>query len=52
MTDAPAQQGGQPTKARVFISYSRKDIAFANRLDGALRAKFTSGTPRMLRSRC
>ena len=26
-------------KARVFISYSRKDMAFADRLDGALRAR-------------
>jgi hypothetical protein len=29
MTDAPAQQSGQPSKAKVFISYSRKDIALA-----------------------
>jgi predicted nucleotidyltransferase len=39
MTDAPAQQGGQPSKAKVFISYSRKDIAFADRLDAALKAR-------------
>jgi hypothetical protein len=30
MTDAPAQH---PSKARVFISYSRKDLGFADRLD-------------------
>ena len=39
MTGAPAQQGGQPSKAKVFISYSRKDIAFADRLDAALKAR-------------
>jgi tetratricopeptide (TPR) repeat protein len=39
MTDAPAQQGGQPPKAKVFISYSRKDIAFADRLDAVLKAR-------------
>jgi hypothetical protein len=39
MTDAPAQQGGQPSKAKVFISYSRKDIDFADRLDAALKAR-------------
>jgi len=39
MTDAPAQQSGQPPKARVFISYSRKDITFADRLDTALKSR-------------
>jgi TIR domain len=39
MTDAPAQQSGQASKARVFISYSRKDITFADRLDAALKAR-------------
>src|SRR5215467_12745496 len=39
MTDAPAQQSGQASKARVFISYSRKDIAFADRLDAALKTR-------------
>jgi formylglycine-generating enzyme required for sulfatase activity len=28
-----------PPRARVFISYSRKDMAFANRLDAALKAR-------------
>jgi len=39
MTDAPAQQNSQASKARVFISYSRKDITFADRLDAALKAR-------------
>jgi hypothetical protein len=39
MTDAPAQQSGQPSNARVFISYSRKDMAFADRLETALKAR-------------
>ena len=39
MTDAPAQQSGQASKAKVFISYSRKDITFADRLDAALKAR-------------
>ena len=26
-------------KAKIFISYSRKDLAFADRLDGALKAR-------------
>ena len=26
-------------KARIFISYSRKDIAFADRLDAALKTR-------------
>jgi len=26
-------------KARIFISYSRKDIAFADRLDAGLKAR-------------
>jgi formylglycine-generating enzyme required for sulfatase activity len=34
-TEAP----GPGTKARVFISYSRKDIAFADRLEAALKAR-------------
>src|SRR5262245_10071589 len=30
---------GQQTKARVFISYSRKDMAFADRLEAALKGR-------------
>src|SRR5215471_8301571 len=41
-TDAPekvsAQATGQP-KAKVFISYSRKDMAFADRLEAALKSR-------------
>jgi hypothetical protein len=36
---ALAQATGQPAKAKVFISYSRKDMAFANRLEVALKAR-------------
>src|SRR5262245_9840087 len=39
MSDGSAQERDQPTKARVFISYSRKDMAFADRLDAALKAR-------------
>ena len=38
MTDGTAQQSNQ-SKAKVFISYGRKDIAFADRLDAALKAR-------------
>jgi TIR domain-containing protein len=42
-TDAPdkvsAQATGQPAKAKVFISYSRKDMAFADRLEVALKVR-------------
>ena len=38
MTDGTAQQSDQ-SKAKVFISYSRKDIEFADRLDAALKAR-------------
>ena len=34
--------GGEPEgepKARIFISYSRKDMAFADRLEAALKAR-------------
>jgi hypothetical protein len=31
--------GGGPPKARVFISYSRKDMAFADHLEAALTAR-------------
>ena len=38
MADA-TEARGSGTKARVFISYSRKDIAFADRLEAALKAR-------------
>ena len=34
----PVQDGGEP-KARIFISYSRKDLAFTDHLEAALRAR-------------
>jgi tetratricopeptide (TPR) repeat protein len=34
----PAQQGSEP-KARIFISYSRKDMDFADRLEAALKTR-------------
>ena len=34
-----AQVGGLPAKAKVFISYSRRDMAFADRLELALEAR-------------
>src|SRR5689334_6553914 len=34
----PMQEGVEP-KARIFISYSRKDMAFADRLEAALKAR-------------
>jgi hypothetical protein len=36
---APAHKAGEQCKARVFISYSRKDMAFADRLDAALKKR-------------
>jgi tetratricopeptide (TPR) repeat protein len=38
MADAAALEDNQ-SRAKVFISYSRKDIAFADRLDAALKAR-------------
>jgi formylglycine-generating enzyme required for sulfatase activity len=38
-TDAHDQGKESAPKAKVFISYSRKDIAFADRLDAALKAR-------------
>jgi tetratricopeptide (TPR) repeat protein len=38
-TDVSAPDADQPSKARVFISYSRKDIAFADCLDAALKQR-------------
>src|SRR5947209_16885029 len=37
--DVPNQQTGHGPKAKVFVSYSRKDIAFANRLDATLKER-------------
>jgi hypothetical protein len=34
-----AMDAGSEPKARIFISYSRKDRAFADRLDSAIRAR-------------
>src|SRR5438105_8386538 len=40
MTAETAAPGAaQPLKARVFISYSRKDIAFTDRLEAALKER-------------
>jgi hypothetical protein len=40
VTSEPAtDSGAQQPKARVFISYSRKDMAFADRLEAALEAR-------------
>jgi formylglycine-generating enzyme required for sulfatase activity len=36
---ASAQSNGRPAKAKVFISYSRKDMAFADRIEAALKAR-------------
>ena len=38
-TDVSAPAADQPPQARVFISYSRKDIEFVNRLDAGLKAR-------------
>jgi hypothetical protein len=35
----PVPEGGQAPKAKVFISYSRKDLDFADRLAAALDAR-------------
>src|SRR3984893_18275362 len=39
MNDATAQQSVQSAKPKVFISYSRKDLAFADRLEAALKTR-------------
>src|SRR4051812_9320909 len=39
MSDTAAQGTGQPWKGKVFLSYSRKDIAFVDQLDAALKAR-------------
>jgi hypothetical protein len=38
MADAVAPEANQ-SRAKVFISYSRKDMAFADRLEAALKAR-------------
>jgi nucleoside 2-deoxyribosyltransferase len=38
-SDAAAQKVEDQSKAKVFMSYSRKDMAFADRLDAALKAR-------------
>src|SRR6202022_2128529 len=38
-SDPAVRESGQEPKTKVFISYSRKDIAFADRLDAALKAR-------------
>jgi WD40 repeat protein len=38
-SNAPGKESGQPSRAKVFISYSRKDMAFADRLEAALKAR-------------
>src|SRR3954452_98428 len=39
MSDTAAQGTGQPWKGKVFLSYSRKHIAFVDQLDAALKAR-------------
>jgi formylglycine-generating enzyme required for sulfatase activity len=38
-SDPAVREGGQELKTKVFISYSRKDVAFADRLEAALKAR-------------
>jgi hypothetical protein len=38
-TDAAERENGQQSKTKIFISYSRKDMAFADRLETALKAR-------------
>jgi TIR domain len=37
--DVPIVAEAEQPKARIFISYSRKDMAFADRLETALKAR-------------
>ena len=39
MTADTAPAADVQPKAKIFISYSRKDMAFADRLEGALKAR-------------
>jgi hypothetical protein len=38
-SDTAVRESGQEPKTKVFISYSRKDMAFADRLEAALKAR-------------
>jgi formylglycine-generating enzyme required for sulfatase activity len=38
-SDATGREPGQPAHTRVFISYSRKDLVFADQLDTGLKAR-------------
>ena len=38
-SDAAVAEGKHQSRAKIFISYSRKDIAFVNQLDAALKAR-------------
>src|SRR5262249_25473218 len=38
-SDAVGRESGEPSHAKVFISYSRKDMAFVDRLEAALKAR-------------
>src|ERR1700694_3860987 len=38
MISTPAEAGSETKKARIFISYSRRDRAFVDRLEAALNA--------------
>ena len=37
--DSAGRENADPSKARVFISYSRKDMGFADRLEAALKTR-------------
>jgi TIR domain-containing protein len=39
MASDPAEPAGDETKAKIFISYSRKDMGFVDRLEVALKAR-------------
>ena len=39
LEEVEATGSNEPSKAKIFISYSRKDIAFADRLDAGLKAR-------------
>jgi hypothetical protein len=39
ISGAWAEENGHESKAKVFISYSRKDAVFADRLEAALKAR-------------
>jgi hypothetical protein len=39
MASDPAEPAGDETKAKIFISYSRKDMGFVDRLEAALKAR-------------